>query len=212
MRWSMVIGLLVALESQLLVAEDAHTDPFLRPEILEVQEMHKKSQEGDRDATVLLVDTLEKLHSDQPDDMLIKSYLGSAYALRARDIGFGPAASRYLRLGYDTMNEAVDAVPDQLPPRFIRAATNMHLPVLPFFPNPRRQAREDFQILLKQIEEHPDVVNDKVRQAVYYYAGLSFKQLKQPEQAREAWNKGLIINAGSVVEEKIVAELDRLRG
>ena len=47
-------------------------------------------------------------------------------------------------------------------------------------------------------------------QAIYYYAGLSYKQISQPQQARTAWARGLALNPASDLGVKMQAELARL--
>ncbi len=188
----------------------APTDPFQDPQIRSIHEQHEKGVAGDVDAVKKLVVELERLTKEQPNQTLFLAYLGSAYTLRSRDAFPGPGKLQYLKDGIKTLDLAVDKDPTNVSARFIRAMNNYNLPIV--F-NRRKYAREDFQILVKQIEDpHPkQILSTDTRQAIYYYAGLSYKQLSQPDQARVAWQNGLQLSKNSSLGEKIQKELSRLK-
>ena len=99
------------------------------------------------------------------------------------------------------------AAPDNPAVRFVRAIDYYELPCI--F-GKRQTARDDFQILLKQIDgevKTPYVLNIETQQAIYYYAGLSFKQLSQMPQAKSAWVRGYKLDATSDLGKKIGDEL-----
>lgn len=185
-------------------------DPFQDALIRQVQERHEKAVMGDKETTKALLTDLEKWTLEQPKNLLLKVYLGSIYTLRSRDIGFGPKAYTYLKNGLKTMDEAVAADPNNLAVRFIRAINNFNLPA---FCNRRDNARIDFQTLLTQLDtpNRPQILDTETAQAIYYYAGLSYQQLKDTAQARSAWNRGRDLNPQSTLGIKIGAELAKLK-
>ncbi|MFQ3670975.1 MAG: hypothetical protein SNJ84_05915 [Verrucomicrobiia bacterium] len=183
-------------------------DPFKDPEIVAVHDLHQRAEKGDKRATKELVARLEAALEAHPEHHLLKAYLGSAYTLASRDAFPGPSKLSYLKDGLRTMDAAVEGAPDQPAVRFIRAVNNFHLPA---FVNRRDNARADFEVLVRQLKEGDHGLSAATRQAIFYYAGLAFKQTKKPEAARAAWERGLALAPGSEMAAKIEHELKRLR-
>ena len=186
-------------------------DPFSDPLIQQVEERHRKAVAGDAQETKKLTADLEKWTKEQPDNHLLQAYLGSTYTLDSRDAWPGPGKLTYLRNGGKLMDAAVAAAPDNPAVRFVRAIDYYELP---FFFGKGKTARDDFQILLKQIDGEVKtayVLNLETQQAIYYYAGLSFKQLSQDPQAKDAWLRGYKLAPTSALGQKIGNELMKLK-
>lgn len=182
-------------------------DPFSDPLIQKVQARHQKAVDGDAKETKALTADLEKWTKEQPDNHLLQAYLGSAYTLCSRDAWIGPGKLTYLKNGGKEMDAAVAADPNNPAVRFVRAIDYFSLPAI--F-GKRQTAREDFQLLVKQVEgvvKTPYALNVETRQAIYYYAGMSFDQLDQPQQAKETWERGLKLDPASPLGVKIKAKL-----
>ena len=187
------------------------TDPFNDPLIKQVQARHEKAVYGDTKETKALTSDLEKWTQEQPTNYLLQAYLGSVYTLDSRDAWPGPGKLTYLRNGGKWMDGAVAAAPDNPAVRFVRAIDYYELP---FFFGKGKTARDDFQILLKQIDgeiKTPYILNIETQQAIYYYAGLSFKQLSQLPQAKDAWQRGLALDINSALATKIKMELGKVK-
>jgi tetratricopeptide (TPR) repeat protein len=186
-------------------------DPFSDPLIKQIQARHEKAVNGDTKETKSLTTDLEKLTKEQPDNHLLQAYLGSVYTLDSRDAWPGPGKLTYLKNGGKELDAAVAADPDNPAVRFIRAIDYYELPT--FF-GKRPTARDDFQILVKQVEgvvQTPFELNVDTQQAIYYYAGLCYKQLSQLPDAKDAWERGLKLNPTSPLGVKIAAELKNLK-
>jgi tetratricopeptide (TPR) repeat protein len=184
----------------------AQTDPFSDPLIKQVEARHEKAVNGDTKETRALTTDLEKWTKEQPTNCLLQAYLGSVYTLDSRDAWPGPGKLTYLRNGGKLMDAAVAAAPDNPAVRFVRAIDYFELP---WFFGKGETARNDFQILLKQVDgeiKSPYTLNTETQQAIYYYAGLSFKQLSQLPQAKDAWERGLKLDPNSALAAKIKAE------
>jgi hypothetical protein len=191
-------------------AATAQTDPFDDPLIKQVQARHEKAVKGDEKETKALTADLEKWTQEQPTNYLLQAYLGSVYTLDSRDAWPGPGKLTYLRNGGKWLDGAVAAAPDNPAVRFVRAIDYYELP---FFFGKGKTARDDFQILLKQIDgeiKTPYVLNTETQQAIYYYAGLSFKQLSEYPQAKDAWARGYKLDPKSELATKIKVELGKL--
>jgi hypothetical protein len=182
-------------------------DPFQDPLILEVQALNDRSVDGDKKATTELVEKLEKLTAEHPDNYLLLAYLGSAYTLACRDAFPGPSKLTYLKNGLKTMDDAVAKAPNDPAVRFIRAINNYNLPAII---SRRDNARADFEILVRQIDKDPSLLATKTRQAIYYYAGLSFRDTRHLPEAKKAWQTGLALDEKSDLGGKIAKELKKL--
>ncbi len=192
-------------------ASTVNPDPFDDPLIKQVQARHQKAVEGDTKETKALTTDLEKWTKEYPDNHLLQAYLGSVYTLDSRDAWPGPGKLTYLKNGGKEMDAAVAADPKNPAVRFVRAINYFSLPAI--F-GKRQTARDDFQILIRQVEgisKTPYVLNIQTQQAIYYYCGLSYKQLSLPAQAKDIWQKGLKLDSTSDLAKKIQAELARLQ-
>jgi len=192
------------------VASPSLGDPFSDPLIQQVQKRHQKAVNGDSTETKSLTTDLEKWTKEHPDNHLLQAYLGSVYTLDSRDAWPGPGKLTYLENGGKELDAAVAADPNNPAVRFVRAIDYFELPAI--FCK-RQTARDDFQILVKQVEgllPNAYTLNVETQQAIYYYAGLSYKQLSQPTDAKETWQRGFKLAPSSPLGFKIRAELSKL--
>jgi hypothetical protein len=190
----------------------AKIDPFSDPVIKQIQERHDKAVKGDdTKATKQLTADLEKMVEEQPDNFLLQAYLGSVYTIDSRDSWPGPSKITYLRKGGQWLDAAVNSAPDNPAVRFVRAIDYFELPSI--F-GKRQIARDDFKILLKQLDadnKSPYVLNTETQQAIYYYAGLSFQQVAQDKDAKAAWLSGYKLAPTSDLGKKIGDELMKVK-
>jgi hypothetical protein len=185
----------------------AKVDPFSDPLIKSVQVRHDKAVAGDKKETAALTADLEKWTKEQPNNHLLQAYLGSVYTLDSRDAWPGPGKLTYLENGSKELDAAVIAAPNNPAVRFIRAIDYFELPAI--F-GKRQTARDDFAALLRQVDgevQTPYVLNLETQQAICYYAGLSFKQMSQPDDARKAWTRGQALDPKSALGVKMSTAL-----
>ena len=186
-------------------------DPFSDPLIKQVQARQEKAVNGDTKETKALTADLEKWVDEQPTNYLLQAYLGSVYTLDSRDAWPGPGKLTFLRKGGQWLDGAVASAPDNPAVRFVRAIDYFELPAI--F-GKRQTARDDFQILLKQVDgetKTPYVLNTETQQAIYLYAGQSFYQMSQYPQAKDAWQRGWALDPKSELATKISTELVKVK-
>jgi hypothetical protein len=192
-------------------AKPPQVDPFSDPLIKQVQARHEKAVNGDTKETKALTADLEKWTKEQPDNHLLEAYLGSVYTLDSRDAWPGLGKLTYLRNGGKLLDAAVASAPDNPAVRFVRAIDYYELP---FFFGKGATARDDFQILLKQIDGETKssyTLDTETQQAIYFYAGLSSRQLSQTDEAKRVWERGLVLDPDSALGLKIKAELAKVK-
>jgi len=143
MKLLLVIVAALLLPLQLLAAPN---------EQKEIQELYRRGLAGDKDAVKQCLEKLEQILKAEPNNQIARVYLGSAYTLRSRDLGFGPGKLKALRQGLALMDQAVAAAPDEPKVRLARARTTSALPA--FFGR-GEQSRKDFEELAQLARRAP---------------------------------------------------------
>jgi len=110
----------------------------------EIARLYKAGVAGDKQAVEKCIAFLEATLKRQPSNELARVYLGSAYTLRSRDMGFGPGKLAMLKQGLALMDAAVAAAPHNYRLRLVRGLTTDSLP---FFLGRKQSTREDFELL-----------------------------------------------------------------
>ena len=174
----------------------------------EIRELYRRGLAGDKEAVEQCIVRLEAAIKSQPDDQLARVYLGSAYTLRSRDMGFGPKKLKVLRQGVAVMDEAVAAAPSDPKIRLARALTTSALPGILGY---AAASRKDFVELADLADRTPEKFEKGDLQIIYYQAGLAAKKSGQKERAIARWREALRHPADSALTAKIRDALDRAR-
>lgn len=119
----------------------------------EIQDLYHRGLAGDKTAVNQCIEKLEAALATDSSNQLARVYLGSAYTLRSRDLGFGPKKLRTLRQGIALMDQAVAAAPDDPKIRLARALTDA---ALPGFFGRGASSRKDFGLLKEMARQHPE--------------------------------------------------------
>ena len=172
----------------------------------EIEELYRKGLMGDKEAVEQCIAKLEEGLRSQPKNELARVYLGSAYTLRSRDLGFGPKKLQVLRQGLRVMDEAVANAPDEPKVRLGRALTTSALPGI--FGR-SAESRNDFLQLAATAKKAPGMFEPSDLPIVYYNAGLASKANGNDAQAIQLWREGLRHGTDSALKQKIEAELAR---
>lgn len=90
--------------------------------------LHDRAVEGDEDAAGKAVAQLERYLDRVSTDGEARAYLGSAYAMMARDASSVVNKTRYANRGLRHLDRALDTAPRTFTVRLIRAKVNSSLP------------------------------------------------------------------------------------
>lgn len=134
----------------------------------EIAELYRRGLGGDKAAVEQSIEKLEAALKNQPNNQLARVYLGSAYTLRSRDLGFGPKKLEALKRGLAMMDEAVAAAPEEPKVRLVRALTTSSLPVI--FGR-RASSRKDFELLAQAAQSAPGKFEEGDLQIIYKNTG-----------------------------------------
>ena len=170
----------------------------------EIEELYRKGLMGDKEAVEQCIAKLEEGLRSQPKNELARVYLGSAYTLRSRDLGFGPKKLQVLRQGLRVMDEAVANAPNDPKVRLGRALTTSALPGI--FGR-SGESRNDFLQLAELAKTAPEKFTPSDLQITFYNAGLAAKSNGNHARATELWREGLRHGTDSALKQKIEAAL-----
>ena len=163
--------------------------------------LYQRALAGDVPAVVRCIDALEAVLKSEPENQLARVYLGSAYTLRSRDLGFGREKLDALKQGLALMDSAATAAPANARVRLVRAVTNQSMP---FFLGRRKVARDELYALTEIIQRDPTKLTANDQQLLYLNAGLAAKQDGDKETAVKFFRLGLTKPA----DPKLTAELN----
>ena len=90
--------------------------------------LHHRAVDGEHDAAGKAVAHLERYLDRVSKDSEARAYLGSAYAMMARDASSVVNKTRYANRGLRHLDRALDAAPRSFTVRLIRARVNSSLP------------------------------------------------------------------------------------
>jgi hypothetical protein len=172
----------------------------------EIQELYRRGLKGDADAVVQCIAKLEAVLAQEPQNQLARVYLGSAYTLRSRDLGFGPQKLKTLRRGVAVMDEAVAGAPNDPKVRLARALTTQSLP---FFIGRAESSRRDFITLAAVAERTPAAFEAGDLQIIFYNAALAVKKSGDGSRATALLQAARRASADPALAAKVDAELAR---
>lgn len=114
--------------------------------------LHDAARKGAGDPAAAVA-ALETLTAGDPANALAWAYLGSSYAISARDAGSVTDKIRFTNRGLRYLDQAVDMAPDDIVVRLIRANV---LPNLPAMFGRSEMARDDMLMLDRAYSAAPD--------------------------------------------------------
>lgn len=170
-------------------------------EVQKIHSLHEQGVGGEEDAVIDCITLAEKLLKRNPQDQMVRVFLGSAYTLRSRDLMPGPEKLRTLKYGGQLMDEAVEAAREDPQVRLIRAINNSQLPRI--FGR-RSMALADFDWIVAWVEQNPLSLDTDEKQAMYYFAGLAFSANGDKKSGKELWKKGTALSPGSDLGQKML--------
>lgn len=170
----------------------------------QINELYRRGLAGDKAAVVECISKLEAVLKTDKGNQLARVYLGSAYTLRSRDLGFGPKKLESLNHGIALMDEAVSSAPDDVKVRLARALTTQSLP---FFSRRAASSRKDFEMLANAAQRSPEKFKEGELQVIFYNAGLAAKVAGNHAGAAALFREGLKHEAETALSMKLHAEL-----
>ena len=145
-------------------------------------ELHDAAQDGDTSALRPAIKALRRLRREDPWHAESAVYLGSAYAIAARDGWFGLSRIVDVARSVHHLNTALDFAPDNFEVRMVRASVQSHMPRI--FGR-RGAAIKDAVVLdqmFRQIKDPPPAIASRML-PIYDFLAKTVPQ-------RGNWNEG----------------------
>jgi len=162
------------------------------PQMEEIRKLHLLGVKGDKKAVDQAIDLLTPLLKQDPENSLYQVYKGSCLTLKARYAYWPPKKLELARLGFPTMDQAVQRAPKNNEVRFIRAMCGLNVPK--FFKR-LDQAIDDFDFLVSFLDKTDEKNKDGAM--IYYYAALGYLKIEDKNRARTLLNRAMAMDTGS---------------
>lgn len=135
------------------------------------------------------VEYLEKYRKSSPDDMVSLAYLGSSYAMLARDSSAVFKKVTNVNKGLGLLDKAVNALPNDYIPRIIRASVTYSIPGM--F-NRSKTSFADYEFLIAHFELSNDLLSE-----FNYKLGTLAQQDDRPDEAKTFFERSITANPAS---------------
>jgi hypothetical protein len=122
---------------------------------------------GDEPAIDEALKLLEALHKEAPNDPEILAFYGNACTIEAK-YSFVLTKLSWAHDGFNYMDTAVKAAPDNVIVHVIRALNSAQVPG---FLGREKTAREDFAWIMQRLDARPQDFTPELLRSIYYYAG-----------------------------------------
>ena len=151
---------------------------------------------GEHDADALARKQFEALRREHPQDPVITAYSGSLELLEAARTWAVWKKHTLSQEGLAQMDAAVNAAPDNLEARFVRALTTWHLP---FFFHRKAQAESDLAAIAPHAEQasHNGQLPPQLAAAALDYYGQVLAGREDENGARRAYEAALRVDPKS---------------
>jgi hypothetical protein len=126
-----------------------HAGADFNQRLAEARRLYFANLQGNRAAGDKARTSFAAMAHDYPDQPVVQAYSGSLELLEAASTWAIWDKRRLANEGLQKMDQAVNRAPGDLEARFIRAASNWHLP---FFYKRKEQAASDFTMIAPQAE------------------------------------------------------------
>lgn len=158
---------------------------------------HSLGASGDADAVVKAAEFFQKALDLNPNDNVVRAWLGSSVAMRARDAWMFDKMT-YSKKGIYLLDMAVSSDPKNVDVRLIRGNTYL---MMPSFIGKDEIAIEDFEFIAQRLKEENASENKK--QEIYYKLGLIYKKTKNIEKARSSFKDAITLSPNSEIARQI---------
>lgn len=141
---------LIFMNSRIGVAGDRRqsTSPG---QILEEGRVFFYQSVTDKSSIELALARFEQLSQQSEYSARARAYIGALEALKGKHATFPHQKLKWVQQGLVKMDQGIEAAPEDIEARFVRATTCFHLP---FFFNRKEQAQVDFKTIVELLPEN----------------------------------------------------------
>jgi hypothetical protein len=182
--------------------------PAKSPEVKVAKELYYQGVYGDKTALAKSDVMFRELHQQTPNDALVSVYFGSLRLVEAERTWALWKKNSLSRQGIEWMDRAVKAAPDDLEIRFVRAATERHLPG--FFGR-KEQSVTEFRMIAQNARAAVKAgkLEPTLAAASLVYYGQICKEQSHSQEAIEAWKAAQTVAPASHAAQVAASELEK---
>jgi tetratricopeptide (TPR) repeat protein len=171
--------------------------------------LYYRGSDGDKTAYEQAAKLFDALHARNPTDPRIEVYTGSLRLWEAAHTWALWKKNTLSKEGIAMIDSAVEADPQSLEVRFVRAVTDYSLPS--FF-HRRKQSDQDFTRLAAHapIAASDGKLEPRLAAASLYFHGLFLRESSQDEAAKDAWREAISVAPDSRAARDSAEELKKL--
>ncbi|MHB1043899.1 MAG: tetratricopeptide repeat protein [Eubacteriales bacterium] len=173
---------------------------------LEGIHFHNLALQGDKDSTLKALNNFAKAAEENPDDLLLQAYHVDCLSMSGRDAAEPAEMFANAIKAMKSFDKIVNASPDNVDIRFLRAYQSFRLPEA-FF---RRTtaAIADFEYLIQRYESDHTIFSADSYWQLLHDLGAAYQRMGMEEETSAAWDKLLASNPGSKYEALITKQRD----
>jgi transposase len=171
--------------------------------------LYYKGSDGDKDAYEQAARLFTALHIERPDDPRVRAYYGSLRLWEASHTWALWKKNSLSKEGIQMMDSAVQADPQNLELRFVRAVTDYSLPS--FF-HRGEQAAAEFKFLAERASEsaRTGALEPRLAAAGLYFHGMFLRDASDNKGATQAWKEAVLVAPQSRAARDSADELRKL--
>ena len=148
---------------------------------------HDRAVKGEKTASKIALELLQKAYEESPSDPLTEGYYGSSMALAARDSNDPSALFGDAIKGLQHIKHAVSRDMNNTRLRLLRAFLTYNLPETFFHMSDK--AAKDFRFLKSAYEQDNSIFPKELYWKILYSLGDSYRKSGDTESAKKVWDK-----------------------
>jgi tetratricopeptide (TPR) repeat protein len=166
------------------------------------RQYHDKAASGDGDAVDDGLRVFEQLLAIDSANAVAVAYRGALWTMRGRDSWWPPNKLKYMKLGCEELDRAIDMDPGNIMVHLIRGINGLGLPD---YAGRLSTSLEDFIVLLRR----PDFQEQtkELKAVIFYYGGVAHKRADEYERAKELFKRAIMVYPGSDFAKRSQDEL-----
>jgi hypothetical protein len=186
----------------LVARSDADLMSFEEEEMQEdIIELHHRALTGDKYSAKKAFDAFDKALQQHSANPLLKAYYADCLSLKAQHEAETHQMFAGAHQAIRIMDSAVNARPNNVQIRLLRAYNSYRLPEAFFYRT--TSAIEDFEYLIQRYEDDPSVFSEGTYWQLLYDLGMAYHRIDMKEEANAAWEKLLTLNPESEYRARI---------
>lgn len=193
------------------IADDEEQNKTAQTEkelLTQAHNLYISAADGKKENVEMAEIVVSKILKENPVQFEAHAILGGIYTLKARDTFWVNKKIGYAKQGIKMMDEAVAGDPSNLQIRWVRGSNNIHMPK---FLKRFNIAKNDLEMIWKEIQENKDGFSIEQRQKTGHLLGMAQFKSGKKENAEKTWKSAIEMAPESSISKKILETSRKLK-